>query len=71
MITNETIYETYIREICSNCKNRTTNLCNIVMSVKGKLQCIYYDKDKDVTGYVQFKGRTANQSKPVMKGIDK
>lgn len=64
---NETIYETYIRELCSNCKNRTLNLCNIRKNIKGNLRCIYYEKDKEFEGYKEFKGRTANQRKPIMK----
>ena len=46
----ETIYETYIRQICSNCKNRKANLCNIRKGIKGTLKCIYYEKDKRYEG---------------------
>ena len=67
----ETIYETYIRQICSNCKNRKADLCNIKQDKTGTLRCIYYIKDKQHKGYKQFKGRTANQNKPIMKGIAK
>lgn len=67
----ETIYETYIRQICSNCKNRKANLCNIRKGIKGTLKCIYYEKDKQYEGYKKFKGRTAKQKKPIMKGIAK
>lgn len=67
----ETIYETYIRQICSNCKNRKADLCEIRRNTKGNLKCVYYIKDKQHEGYKQFKGRTANQNKPIMKGIAK
>jgi len=65
----KTIYETYIEEICSNCKNREESLCNIRRNVKGNLQCIYYEKEKEKQGYKEFKNRTANQKRPIMKNI--
>jgi len=63
----ETIYETYIRTLCSNCKNRRTNLCEIRKDIKGTAKCVYYQKDKETEGYKQFRGRLANQSQPIMK----
>lgn len=63
----ETIYETYTRQICSNCKNRQENLCNIRRNLNGNLQCCYYIKDKEWEGFKQFKGRTAKQEKPIMR----
>ena len=71
MKTNENIYETYVREVCANCKNRPTNLCEIKKDINGKAKCMYYEKDKEFKGYEKFKGRTAQQSKPIMKGITK
>jgi len=65
----ETIYETYTRQICSNCENRKADLCNIRKGIKGTLKCVYYKKDKQQEGYKKFKGRTANQGKPIMKNI--
>ena len=46
----ETIYETYIRQICSNCKNRNKNLCEIRKDIKGTIKCVYYIKDKQIEG---------------------
>ena len=63
----ETIYETYIRTLCSNCKNRRTNLCEIRKDIIGTLKCSYYIKGKEQKGYKQFQGRTANQRKPIMR----
>lgn len=71
MKTKETIYETYIRVICKNCKNKQSDLCEIRRCLNGNLQCIYYEKDKELKGFKEFKGRTANQSKPIMKNINK
>ena len=67
----ETIYQTYIRQICSNCKNRKTNLCEITTDINGTLKCVYYIKEKNIEGYKKFKGITAKQGKPIMKGIAK
>lgn len=71
MITKESIYQTYVRTICSNCKNRHLDLCHITIDMNGIARCRYYEKDKEFRGYEKFKGRTANQSKPIMKGITK
>lgn len=65
----ETIYETYIRTLCNNCKNRELNLCNITKDIKGTLRCVYYEKEKQYRGFQQFQGRTANQEKPIMKRL--
>lgn len=66
-MTKETIYETYTRQICTNCKNKKLELCNIKRNINGNLQCIYYEKDKGTQGFKAFKGRTANQNKPIMR----
>lgn len=63
----ETIYETYIRQLCSNCQNRDLNLCEIRKDIKGTLRCVYYVKDKDIEGYKKFEGRSASQGKPIMR----
>ena len=67
----ENIYETYVRTVCINCKNRSSNLCEIKKDISGKAKCAFYEKENEVKGYSAFKGRTANQSKPLMKGINK
>lgn len=63
----ETIYQTYVRTLCSNCKNKDTNLCEIRRNTNGNLQCCYYVKDKEQKRYKKFQGRTANQRKPIMR----
>lgn len=63
----ETIYQTYIRTLCSNCKNKETNLCEIRKDIRGTLKCIYYQKDKEIRTYKKQLIRTANQRKPIMR----
>ena len=63
----ESIYETYTRTLCSNCKNRKTNLCEIRKDIKGTIKCCYYIKDKDIEGYKKPLIRLAVQEKPLMK----
>lgn len=63
----ETIYETYVRTLCSNCKNREKNLCEIRKDIKGTLKCVYYEKDKDIEGYKKTEIVTAKQQKPIMR----
>lgn len=63
----ETIYETYTRTLCSNCKNRKTNLCEIRKDINGTLKCCYYIKDKDVEGYKKAETITAKRQKALMK----
>ena len=69
MKTKETIHETYIRTLCSNCKNRKLNLCEIRKDINGTLKCCYYDKDKNIEGYRKQLRITAKQQKPIMKNI--
>lgn len=68
-MTNEPIHETYKRILCSNCKNKDTNICEIRKNIKGNMKCCYYERSKKQDGYKPFKGRTANQNKPLMKNI--
>ncbi len=63
----ETIYETYIRTLCSNCKNRELNLCEIRRNIRNNLQCCYYIKDKEIAGYKKIEKITARQQKPIMR----
>lgn len=63
----ETIYETYTRTLCNNCKNRKTNLCEIRKDINGTLKCCYYIKDKDIAGYKKEERVIAKQQKPIMR----
>jgi len=47
----KTIYESFINEICANCKNHDKDLCNITRKIDGKVGCAYYKKDKKLKGY--------------------
>lgn len=31
------------RKVCSNCKNKDTNLCSIRRNIEGNLQCVFKD----------------------------
>ena len=45
-ITEETIYETYKRDLCSRCANRGNNkdLCRITVTRYRKARCVNYEK---------------------------
>lgn len=45
-ILEESIYETYTRELCTQCKNRNNNkdLCKITVNLKREAQCVNYEK---------------------------
>ena len=63
----ETIYQTYTRTLCSNCKNKELDLCEIRKDIKGTLKCCYYIKDKDIQGYKKDEIITAKKEKPIMR----
>ena len=44
--TEETIYETYKRELCTQCKNRNNkvDLCDIRVNIKNEAQCVNYER---------------------------
>lgn len=66
-MTKETIYETYIRTICSNCKNRDNCKEELRKRLDNTVKCWEYIKDKDITGYKKPLIRLANQQKPLMR----
>lgn len=42
-------FDKYEKEICINCKNKNTNLCEIRYTTYGttiEAKCIYYEKDE-------------------------
>lgn len=65
----ETIFETYVRVICVNCKNKNTNLCCIRRTIDNKALCLHYKKDKEAEKYKVIKTVTAKRHKPIMKNI--
>ncbi len=72
-MTNEERFKKYIQENYKNCKNRTTDLCDIREKMDGTLKCIYYEREKKQEGYKdKIKiNVTAKRNKPIMEGIDK
>ena len=65
------VYETYINEICKNCKNNNEQYCEIRKDINGTLKCNFYERKKKQEGYKDFKLPTANKHKQVMKGINR
>ena len=70
-MTNEERFEKYIETECSNCKNRTTDLCDIRISIDSDgtifTKCAYYEKENEPEGYKKKLIRFAKQNKPLMK----
>lgn len=49
-MTNQERYQKYIKEHCKNCKNRTSNLCDIRIAVKNDVietKCVFYERNKE------------------------
>lgn len=60
----------YIETECVNCKNRTTDLCDIRIIKTDRTictKCVYYEKDNEPQGFKKQLIRTAKQNKPLMK----
>ena len=73
MKTKESIYETYSRTVCSNCKNKEQ--CNEELRIKlnNTIKCERYEKENETEGFkdkikISIKAR---KNKPIMKGIEK
>ena len=63
----ETIYETYTRTLCSNCKNKKYCKEELRRKIDNTMKCDKYIKDKNIQGYKKIEGRIANQEKPIMR----
>ena len=61
--------ENYIKYICSICKNKDTDLCNIVNTVDNKTKCAYYERLVKEKKSIDKCYVTAKHHEPVMKGI--
>lgn len=64
-------YETYVENLCKNCKNKDTDLCDIRKTYKGTVRCVYYERENKQEGYKnQIKMTiTAKRNKPIMEGL--
>ena len=63
-------YERFVEEICINCKDREKKDCEIVKRIDGTLYCEVYERaNKPEKKKKQYIGITAEQSKPLMKGL--
>ena len=49
------ILEEYKKEICSRCKNKYTQLCEIRQCVDGTFRCIYYEREGKENDKRKFK----------------
>ena len=50
-MTKETIHETYIRTICSNCKNRHNCREELRIRLDNTVKCWEYVKDQNIEEY--------------------
>ena len=48
---NETVFESFVSNLCTNCKNRNKDLCNITRDINRNLRCAYYEKAQKPEGY--------------------
>ena len=69
MQTKESIYETYKRTLCKECRNKNKYLCHITRTIDGKVKCIYYLKPERIKCKIPKINTTAKKYKPIMKGI--
>lgn len=63
-------YERFIEEICINCKDKERKECEIRKRTDGTLYCEPYEREsRPEKKKRQYIGITAEQSKPLMKGL--
>lgn len=49
-MTNSERFKKYIKEHCKNCKNRTSNLCDIRIAVIDNIiqtKCVFYEREEE------------------------
>lgn len=44
-MTKETIYETYARTVCRNCKNRERCQEELIIKIDNTIKCDYYEQE--------------------------
>lgn len=67
---NHERYKKYIETQCPNCKNKTTDLCEIRIVDTGSeivTMCAYFEKENEPDKPEKWLWRTAKQKKPLMK----
>ncbi len=67
------IFEVYRDNLCKNCKNKTSDLCEIKRLIDGTVKCMYYEREGRHQGYKEKKRMTvtARRNKAIMKGIER
>ena len=63
-------YESFIEEICINCKDKEKKDCEIRRKIDGTLYCEPYEREnRPEKKKKQYMDITAKQLKPIMKGL--
>ena len=65
----KTTEQSYIEHICSHCKNKDKDLCEIRTRYDNTMYCCGYEKGNDLEGYKKPLQKTAKFEKPLMKGM--
>lgn len=66
----ETIFETYARTVCANCKNRKECKEELRQRIDGTLYCEPYEREKrPEKKKKQYMDITAKQLKPIMRRL--
>lgn len=63
------VYERFLEEICSNCKNREKKDCEIRRKLDGTLYCEPYERASRPEKKKKPEIVTAKQSKPIMRRL--
>lgn len=64
------VYEIFLEEICSNCKDKEQKDCEIRKRLDGTLYCEVYERAmRPEKKKKQYTDITAKQLKPLMKGL--
>lgn len=62
----ETIFETFTRTVCANCKNRKECQEKLRRRIDGSIKCDKYERESKNEGYENQKQVTAKRNKSLM-----
>ena len=63
----ENIYETYVRTVCANCKNKKECQEELRQRIDGTIKCDNYVRESKNEGYKKQKQITAKRNKSLME----